>query len=84
MISYTDVVSIEMSSGLVVTEVKVNLAAPALVGDSPMDVRGELAADFVIKNEDVKRFRIALNGRGLVRVSIFLSMTSIFISFTTG
>ena len=67
-IPYTSVTSIETTPGIAGTNVKINLASPALVGQASITVHGNLEATFVILSEETKRFKAALGDRGLVRV----------------
>jgi hypothetical protein len=49
-----------------VTQVTVNLSAPAIVAEATMKTSGALTAAFDIKTGDIKRFAEALSSRGLV------------------
>jgi len=49
-----------------VTQVTVNLSAPAIVAEATMKTGGALTAAFDIKTGDIKRFVEALSSRGLV------------------
>lgn len=64
-VRYTDVVSIDFTSGSSVIQVTVNLSAPAIVAEAPMKTSGALTAMFDIHAEDINRFIEALRRRGL-------------------
>jgi hypothetical protein len=49
-----------------VTQVIVNLSAPAIIAEATMKTSGALTAAFDIKTGDLKRFVEALSSRGLV------------------
>lgn len=69
-ITYESVTSIDMNQGISGTDVRIKLSSPAWVGQALINVPGKLEATFLIKTEDMKRFKTALGARGLVRASL--------------
>jgi hypothetical protein len=79
-VHYADVVSIDFASGPTMTQVTVNLSAPAIVAEAPMKTSGALTAVFDIKTEDINRFTEALKRRGLVSLDSVVAFVTRFLT----